>query len=144
MDNAAPNPQQILDDEHLRLLSIFYYLKGGITALFACIPIIHVVLGLAFIITPHAFGHGNDQPPAFLGWLFVILGSAIIFLGWAFAILVLIAGRCLSRRKHYTFCFVVACIECLSVPFGTVLGVFTLLVLNRASVKQLFDPRAAG
>ena len=141
MDNAAPNKQQILDDEHLRLLSIFYYVKGGITALFACIPIIHVVLGLVFIIAPTAFGHGNDQPPAFLGWLFLILGSFLILFGWTFAVLTLLAGRCISRRKHYTFCFVVACIECLSVPFGTVLGIFTILVLNRQSVKELFKPR---
>jgi Ca2+/Na+ antiporter len=142
METRLPNPQQILDDEHLRLLSIFYYVKGGITALFACIPIIHVVLGLVFIIAPHAFGHGNDQPPAFLGWLFVILGSFLILFGWTFAVLAVITGRCLSRRKHYAFCFIVACIECLSVPFGTVLGVFTILVLNRQSVKELFKPRA--
>jgi len=31
-----------------------------------------------------------------------------------------------------------ACIECLFMPFGTVLGVFTILVLVRESVKQLF------
>ena len=138
MDKAARNPQQILGDEHLRLLAIFYYVKGGITALFACIPIIHVVLGLVFIIAPNAFGHGNDQPPAFLGWLFLILGGFLILFGWAFAILALLTGRCIGRRKHYTFCFVVACIECLSVPFGTVLGIFTIVVLNRASVKALF------
>ena len=135
-----PSSQQILDNEHLKLLSIFHYVKGGITALFACIPIIHVVFGLVLIVAPRLFGHGNDQPPAFLGWLFVILGFFIIFLGWTVAVLVLIAGRCIARRRHYTFCFVVACLECLSVPFGTVLGVFTILVLNRQSVKALFNP----
>ena len=135
-----PSSQQILDNEHLKLLSIFHYVKGGITALFACIPIIHVVFGLVLIVAPRLFGHGSDQPPAFLGWLFVILGFFIIFLGWTVAVLVLIAGRCIARRRHYTFCFVVACLECLSVPFGTVLGVFTILVLNRQSVKALFNP----
>ena len=143
METASPNPQQILDDEHLRLLSIFYYIKGGITALFACIPIIHVVLGLVFIFAPHVFGHGNDQPPAFLGLLLVMLGGFLILFGWVFAILALITGRCIARRKHYTFCFVMACVECLSVPFGTVLGVFTILVLNRVSVKEQFNPKAA-
>jgi Ca2+/Na+ antiporter len=119
MDTASPNPQQILDNEHLRLLSIFHYVKGGITALFACIPIIHVVLGLVFIFAPQLFGHGKDQPPAFLGWLFVILGSFLILLGWTITVLVLIAGRCIGRYKHYTF--VMACVELLSMPFGTVL-----------------------
>jgi hypothetical protein len=144
VDNAARTPQAILDNEHLRLLSIFYYVKGGITALFACIPIIHLVLGLVFIIAPNACGHGNDQPPAFLGWLFLFLGSLLILFGWTFAVLTLVAGGCINHRKHYTFCLVVACIECLSVPFGTVLGIFTIVVLNRASVKQLFNPRPAA
>ncbi len=142
METASPNPQQNTDNEHLKLLSIFYYVKGGISALFACIPIIHVVLGLVFIFAPQVFGPGSNRPPAFLGFLFVVLGSSFILLGWNFAILALITGRCIARRKHYTFCFVVACVQCLSVPFGTVLGVFTILVLNRQSVKELFAPRA--
>ena len=141
MDNSAQSPQQILDNEHLRLLSIFHYVKGGITAAFSCIPIIHVVLGLFFIFAPHVFGEGKDQPPAFIGVLFVVLGSFLILFGWIFAALVLFAGRCIARRKHYVFCVVIACVECISIPFGTVLGVFTLLVLSRPSVRGLFNPR---
>jgi hypothetical protein len=61
-----------------------------------------------------------------------------------FAVLVLVAGSFIARRTHYTFCFVAACVECLFMPFGTVLGVFTILVLNRQSVKGLFNPRPAA
>jgi hypothetical protein len=68
----------------------------------------------------------------------VVFASVLILVGWTFAVLVLIAGRFIARRKHYTLCFVMACVDCLSVPFGTVLGVFTILVLNRQSVKELF------
>jgi hypothetical protein len=35
MDNVQPNQQQMLDNENLKLLSIFHYVSGGITALFA-------------------------------------------------------------------------------------------------------------
>ena len=52
MDNAASNHQQILDNEHLKLLSIFHYVKGGITALFSCIPII--------LRIPTQFGQRSD------------------------------------------------------------------------------------
>jgi len=31
-----------------------------------------------------------------------------------------------------------ACIECLFIPFGTILGVFTIVVLSREPVKALF------
>jgi hypothetical protein len=144
MNNPVATQQQILDNEHLKLLSIFHYVMGGISAVFACIPIIHVGIGVLFIVAPHVFGHGKDQPPAFVGWLLVVLGGFIIVLGWTFAALVLFAGRCIARRRHYTYCFVIACIECLSMPFGTVLGVFTILVLSRAAVREQFNLRAAG
>jgi hypothetical protein len=37
-----------------------------------------------------------------------------------------------------------ACIICLSIPFGTVLGVFTIIVLNRPTVKARFDGQQLG
>ena len=75
------------------------------------------------------------------GSLWPSLQSSFV-LGWTFAVLILIAGRSIALRKHYMFCFVMACVECIFMPFGTVLGVFTILVLNRQSVKELFAPRA--
>jgi len=33
----------------------------------------------------------------------------------------------------------VAAVECIFMPFGTVLGVFTIIVLNRPSIKALFQ-----
>ncbi|PYI82572.1 MAG: hypothetical protein DMF09_14100 [Verrucomicrobia bacterium] len=59
-----------------------------------------------------------------------------------FALFLTFAGRSLSRRKHYWFAFVVACIECIFIPFGTILGVFTIIVLSRESVKTLFSSAA--
>jgi len=34
------------DEEHPRLLAIFHYVCAGMVALFACFPIIHLVLGI--------------------------------------------------------------------------------------------------
>ena len=50
-----------------------------------------------------------------------------------------LAGWWLAKRKHYWFCFVVACLACAFSPLGTVLGVFTIIVLLRPSVKALFE-----
>jgi hypothetical protein len=126
------------DAEHLRLLAIFHYVVGGLMAFFACIPFLHVFLGLAFLLAPQAFDHGHNAPPAFLGLLFVIFGGIFILIGWTMAILVILTGRFLGQRRHYTFCFVMACVMCIWMPLGTILGVFSLIVLNRASVKPLF------
>ena len=64
-----------------------------------------------------------------MGWFFVAFASVFILVGWALAISALDGRKIIARRKHYTFCFVMACVECLFMPFGTVLGVFTILCL---------------
>ena len=53
------------------------------------------------------------------------------------AVLIAMAGVYLHKRKARTFIFIVAAIQCTNAPLGTVLGVFTILVLNRESVKDL-------
>jgi hypothetical protein len=126
------------DEEHLQLLSIFHYVVSGMAALFACIPIIHLVLGLVFIFVSHHTGGSGDLSLAIFGRLFVIFASLFIILGWTMAGFILTAGRFLARRKHYKFCLVMAGVECLFMPFGTILGVFTIIVLTREPAKQLF------
>ncbi|MCM2264687.1 MAG: hypothetical protein NDI73_05780 [Desulfuromonadales bacterium] len=127
------------DSRNLDLLSMFHYVVGGITALFSCMPFIHVFIGVA-MVTGKFVGDGkNSGPPeALFGWLFIIMGALCILLGWSLAVCMVIAGKKLKSRKGITFCMIVAGIECMLIPFGTVLGVFTLIVLNRESVKALF------
>ena len=141
--NDLQAQQQRSDTEHLNLLSIFHYVIAGLSALFACFPVIHLALGLFMALAPEKMGGRNNAPPAFLGWFLVAFAAGFILAGWTFAVLVFVAGRFLSRRHGYNFCFVMACVECLFMPFGTVLGVFTLLVLMRPSVKELFPVKSS-
>ena len=128
------------DLEHLRLLSIFHYVVAGLSALFSCMFLFHVGIGLAMLLAPEKFADKQNfhGPPLFLGWLFIILGSLAILFGWTFAGCIAVAGRFLAKRKHYLFCLVMGGIACLFMPFGTVLGVFTIFVLIRPSVKAMF------
>jgi hypothetical protein len=128
------------DAEHLKLLTIFHYVLAGLVALGASIPILHVAIGIWVLTAPPAPAPGRP-PPSFIGWFFVIFGAAAVLLGWAFAACLAVAGRNLSRRRGWTFCLVVACLSCLWVPMGTALGVCTLLVLLRPTVKGLFAGR---
>jgi len=133
------------DLEHLRLLSIFHYVVAGITAFFACFPVIHLTVGLVMLFAPVGAGQGQNGPPndpavlRLIGIVFVIVATLVISIGWAIAVCIFMAGRFLSRRRHYMFCLVVAGIMCVIAPFGTVLGVFTIIVLMRPSVKPLFE-----
>jgi len=135
--NSAPTAPAA-DEDHLRLLSIFHYVLAGFTAFFGSFPCIHLAVGIALLagaFPPNAHG---EAPPRFVGLIFVGVGSMLILVFWTFALLIFLGGRNLTRRRRYTFCLVVACIECLMMPLGTVLGAFTIIVLNRPSVKQLF------
>jgi cytochrome bd-type quinol oxidase subunit 2 len=133
------------DTEHLRLLSMFHYIVAGLAALFSCFPLLYTTVGAIFIFAArHGTGKpGEDLPPEFVGWIFAVIGSLLFLLGIAIAICILIAGRSLAKHTRYWFAFVVACIECLFIPFGTILGVFTIIVLSRESVKTLFSTAAA-
>jgi hypothetical protein len=129
------------DAEHLRLLSIFHYIVAGLAAFFSFFPLLYTTVGAIFIFvarhgTPKP---GEELPPEFIGWIFAVIGSLLFLLGIAIAICILIVGRSLAKHTCYWFAFVVACIECLFIPFGTILGVFTIIVLSRESVKELFS-----
>lgn len=134
--------------EDLRLLSIFHYVLAGLTALLSLFPLIHVTLGIAMITGALDGGaHGGARatpPPALFGWLFVVMGSAFILAGLAFAAALVLAGRFLARQRHWTFCMVIAGFACTFVPFGTVLGVFTLVTLSKPEVKALFQAAAGA
>jgi hypothetical protein len=71
--------------------------------------------------------------------MFTIIGGGLILAGWTMSFCIFLAGRFLRSRRHYMFCLVIAAIMCMMMPFGTVLGVFTIIVLMRPSVKSLFE-----
>lgn len=132
------------DLEHLRVLSIFHYVVGGLAGFFACFPLLHFFIGLAMTL-----GWFKDEEPFLpaFGIFLMVIAAVIILLGWTFAVCLVIAGRRLAARRSYMFCLVMAGVACIFIPFGTVLGVFTIIVLMRPSVRLLFEappPQAAA
>jgi len=126
------------DAEHLRLLSIFHYVLAGIKALFACIPIIHLLIGVVMIGASVSGSGSRGAPPAAVGIIFVLFASVMIGLGWGYAICLFKAGQFIARRQRYKFCLILAGVSCIFFPFGTALGVCTLVLLTRPTVKTLF------
>lgn len=127
------------DLQYLKLLSIFHYIVGGIAALFSFFPVMYVVIGILALCAPGSLESEGEAMPLVVGWLFIIIGTVCVLLGWVFAFCVILAGRYLARQVHYMFCMIIGAIECIFMPFGTVLGVFTIVVLARPSVKKRFE-----
>ncbi len=128
------------DLDHLKLLSIFHYVCAGLTMVASLFPVLYMALGLVILISPEFAQEmeGDVEQAQTLAVVFVLVAAVFLFLGVAVALCLFLAGRFLARQTHYVFCMVIGALECLSFPFGTILGIFTLVVLSRESVKQLF------
>jgi len=146
--SAVDDPQgyqRRQDQEHLLLLSAFHYVLGALTALGSCFFLIYVVMGVVILTHPSALAEPGraaaDAPPAFLGWMLALLGGGATAAGWTYGGLTAYAGTCLRKHKSLTLIQIIAGLNCIQVPLGTALGVFTLVVLNRPSVREFFAPR---
>lgn len=136
---TAPRQTNSQDETHLDNLSVGHYVVGGLIALFACLPLLYFVIGLSLVMGGDSImGEGGKEPPAAFGWIFAALGLALFLFGQAIALSLVLSGRFIKQRKNYLFSFILACIACAFVPLGTILGVFTILVLSRDSVKNAY------
>jgi hypothetical protein len=125
-------------NETLKVLSILHYVLGGVTALFACIPFIHVAIGIAILMG----GMEAESEAAIVGWIFILFPALFILFGWTMAFLIILTGRKLSAPRSKTFCQVMAGIECVMIPFGTALGITTLVLLSQPEQATLFEENA--
>jgi len=127
------------DLRHLQLLAIFHYVVAGMTALMGCFPIVHLAVGVAILSGGFSFEHHEPAAETFMGWMLTAIAGGVIVAMWSLAAVLLYAGRCIHERRRRIFCLFVAGLECLLMPFGTVLGVFAIIVLTRPSVAPLFS-----
>lgn len=132
--------QAIVDEEHLRLLPITYWVMSCVTAFLALYGLVYVGMGAIFGFASMAetSSSGEEFPLAF-GLIFIVLGLGFLILGGVVTALQIMTGVWIRRRRHRIACLVIAGLSCLSVPFGTMIGVFTFITLLRPSVVALFD-----
>lgn len=133
---AAPD-----DLAQLRLLSIFHYVMAGFIALCSLFPVVYLVLGIAVLGGVMPVDSNTASSPAevqLMGWVFTGMGAVFFLFMLAAALLIGYAGRCLARQQRHTLCLIAAGLCCMSLPLGTILGIFTLVILSRPSVRERF------
>jgi hypothetical protein len=137
------------DEKTLQTLSTFHYVVAALLALFSCVFIAYIAIGVSMLVAPDGWAtngaheqHGTPVPTG-VGVFFVAMGGFAVLLGWTMAALTAFAGRCLTRRRRYTFCLVIAGLLCLWMPFGTILGVFTLVTMSKPPVRAQFEGQRA-
>ena len=144
MTNLIPRDQRKIDADHLNLLGIFHLVGAGLAVLGLLFLLAHYAIMHAVFTNPQFFANQKQPMPmppeqlfAIFKWFYLVMGLWFV----TSVVLNLISGLRLRARKSRTFSLVVAGINCLHLPLGTVLGIFTIVVLNRYSVRELY---AAG
>lgn len=142
--NTPPPPlfrdQRAVDREHLNLLAIFHFVVAGLAFFGLGFLAVHFAFMRAILDDPQIMkgGHNSGPPPEFVAMFkvfYAVFGVAAVLAVFGN----LFSGFYLRARKNRMFSIVVAALDCLQVPFGTVLGVFTIIVLVRESVQELYE-----
>jgi hypothetical protein len=128
--------QRLRDEEHLSLLGIFNYVSGGFCLLASLLAVPHlIVIGMLDRRAP--FGIVRDLPRKYETFFLIVLGAWIAICVIA-ALFCFVNARCLRSHRNRTFSVVVAALQCVAMPLGTILGIFTIVVLGRPSVVELY------
>lgn len=142
LPSLPPHVAAARDAEQLRMLAVGHFVLAGLA-----------LLGLAFIGFHYAVMHTvfdhpdvwrnakGGPPPALMLDLFRMMYVAFAAFFIACGVGNLMSGLFLRQRRRRTFSLVMAGINCMNMPLGTVLGVFTFIVLLRESVRQAYAAR---
>ena len=136
--------QRRIDADHLRLLAIFHFIAAGFALLGILFLWGHYTLMHVFMSDPKMWTSPHSRPgpnPAEFFAMFRWFYAAMALWFVASGVLNAISALCLRARRCRTFSIVVACINCLYMPLGTILGVFTILVLARDTVREEYEAR---
>lgn len=161
--SVAPEiEEQIIVRERLRLLALGFYIKGAVGAAVVSFFLLHFFMVLGFSFLPQSAWDTqpksvtstqspsvlsspspsprpvNQGPPVIMFRIFAAVIGGIILLGWTFGALTIYAGRCVQKRTHRVFIFVMAGLNCVLIPWGTLLGVATFTVLQSPAGQREF------
>ena len=123
--------------DHLKLLGLFYILLG-----LMALPALAVV-SLHGPILDYVLENTPDPELAeSIQSLFNTFIAGIILLIVVHVVASIYIGICYRKQKHHTLCLIAAVLCCFSFPLGTILGVFSIVVLLKPEAKDLFGQRA--
>ncbi len=122
------------DESNLHLLAVLYYFAAGLFAVLLVLAVLCLAGGILALLG--TLGGGQSAP--LVGLILVVAAVAGILVNVGAGTIFYLAGGCVERRCHYNYCVVASAVSCLFFPPGTILGVYSVSVLMRPSVRKLF------
>jgi hypothetical protein len=152
--------EQLIIRERLRWLAVGFYVKGAFSAIVVSFFLFHFAFMLGFSFMPESAWNPpprpattaeslsaapspsprpvNQGPPVIIFRIFAGVIGVIILLGWTLGGLTIYAGRCVHKRTHRTFIYVMAAVNCPFLPWGTALGIATFMLLATPVARREF------
>ncbi|MCK5842674.1 MAG: hypothetical protein KAH31_10925 [Candidatus Sabulitectum sp.] len=126
------------DGDLLSIVSIFHYVLGGFQMMISLAGVVYIVMGI--LMTTGAMDSAKGEaPPPELGWIFVGIGTVFVLLFITIGLFTIKTGINMHRRRNRTLCIVIDSILCLMVPFGTIVGIFGLVLLTKPEISDEFE-----
>jgi hypothetical protein len=114
--------------ETLRDLSIWHFLLG----------IAQIIAAACYLLSCLVMDDNPQNLSFGLSPLFLLMSFGSLILGP----FMLISARVIAKRKNRHFTIVIAALECLFVPFGTLLGILTLRIMCRPETVEIYEKSA--
>jgi hypothetical protein len=132
--------QRKTDVEHLKLLSAFHFVGVGLAVIGLLMVYGHYTLFNSMMSNSKLWQQQGAPPPpiemfASMKWMYVVFALGVAGTG----ALNLLSALFIRARRHRIFSLVVAGFNCFYMPLGTALGIFTIVVLVRSSVGDLYQ-----
>ena len=130
-------------------MSLFHYISGGLTLAFSFIFVFQFIIllnlfkNIPFDEFDTVLTGGQNIAPAFFNF-FIYLWLIIFIIFIVIGILEILAARFIKLRKYRIFTFIIGILNLFSFPYGTILGIMTIIVLNRYSVIEIYNSNIPG
>ncbi|EAQ48136.1 MULTISPECIES: hypothetical protein [Leeuwenhoekiella] len=120
---------------NLNTYRILYIIKG-IFNLLGAVFFIGYGFFMNFIFTEV---NQNAETPFDMSTFFGIICGIGFVMSLIFGIVTLLGAKYIGEARNYTFVLIVAILNCLTGILGILLGIFSIIEINKPHVKALFD-----
>ena len=123
---------------NLNIFKTLFLVKGILNLLMALFFICYALFG-GYIVNMAGSGGDLDNMTFNPAIIFFIVGGIGFVIASVMGVLTLLASKYISEVRNYNFIFVIAILNCLTGILGILLGVFTIIELNKPHVKAIFN-----